>query len=60
MPNLHQLTGTELDKTSAATDYLLNLNDKCHVLEPLLAAKLDTLRSDLTAEREDRANLAKS
>lgn len=58
--NLYQLTGTELDRAHEAADYLLALQDKAEILEPMLAAKLDTLRMDLKTEREDRLNLAKS
>jgi hypothetical protein len=36
----------------AAAEYLLRLKDP---IEPLLAIKLDTLRADLTVEKEDRA-----
>ncbi len=49
--NLGQLTTAELGKAHAAADYLLGLKDH---IEPVLAIKLDTLRSDLTVEKEDR------
>jgi hypothetical protein len=51
------LTGTEVDKAHAAADYLLK---HCEVLklEPVVQIKLDTLRSDLTVEQEERRRIA--
>lgn len=57
--NLYQLTGTELDRAHEAADYLLSLQDKAEILETMLAAKLDTLRMDLTAEREERTQISR-
>lgn len=58
MPNLDQLTGSELDKTHAAVDYLLSpvISER---LDSGLRIKLDTLRADLSAEQEDRRKIAK-
>jgi hypothetical protein len=61
MPNLHQLTGVELDRARDAANYLLTVNaEKVEILEPILNVKLDTLRADLTSEQEDRRKLAAS
>jgi hypothetical protein len=58
MPNLHELTGVELDKAYAAADFLLSsiMRER---LDDSLRVKLDTLRADLGAEQEDRRKIAK-
>ena len=56
--NLHELTGTELDRAYTATDYLLSPVMSEH-LGDSLRVKLDTLRADLGAEQEDRRRIAK-
>jgi hypothetical protein len=57
--NLHELTGKELDRAYAATDYLLSPVMSGH-LDDSLRVKLDTLRADLSAEQEDRRKLARN
>lgn len=59
MPNLGELTGTELDRTTNAVTYLLSpvIRER---LPQDLRVKLDTFRADLAAEREDRRKLAAS
>lgn len=56
MPYDH-LTGTEVDRSHAAASYLLDHADHLR-LEPVMIAKLSTLRSDLTVEQEERRKLA--
>jgi hypothetical protein len=53
------LTGKELDTAWEAADRLLTLSDRLG-MEASLMVKLDTLRADLTAEKEDRRKLAES
>jgi hypothetical protein len=52
MTYLRNLTPAELTKTYEAADHLCQIPA---YLDPELAIKLDTLRADLTAEMEDRA-----
>jgi hypothetical protein len=54
--NLHELNGQQLDRAYESVGFLLSLKDH---LDPALAIKLDTLRADLTAEREDRRRIAR-
>lgn len=55
--NLHQLTSTELGKARDAADYLCSLPAG---VDAVLAVKLDTLRADMNAEIEDRADAGAS
>jgi hypothetical protein len=52
MTYLRQLTTAELSKAHQAADYLCGIPAR---LDRELAVKIDTLRADLTAEIEDRA-----
>lgn len=51
------LTGAEVDKAHAAAEYLVTHQDHLK-LEPIVRVKLDTLRADLTAEQEERREIA--
>lgn len=53
------LTGVELDEAHDAADTLLKLGDLLK-LERYMVVKLDTLRSDLATEQEDRRRIARS
>jgi hypothetical protein len=56
MPGLHaQLTSSELARAIQATQTLCSLEP---YIDRLTWVKIDTLRADLLAEREDRARLA--
>jgi hypothetical protein len=55
---LGELTGTELDRTNNAVNYLLSPIIRAHLPNDL-RIKLDTFMADLEAEQEDRRNLAK-
>ena len=51
------LTGTEVDKAHDAADYLIEQGELLE-LEPIITAKLSSLRADLTAEQEERRQIA--
>jgi hypothetical protein len=56
MPGLHaQLTSSELTGALDATQTLLKLEP---YIDPLTYTKISILRTDLTAEQDDRARLA--
>jgi hypothetical protein len=57
MGRFDELNGQQLDAAYAAADLLLSMK---HRLDPVLAVKLDTLRADLGAERDERRRIAQS
>jgi hypothetical protein len=52
------LTGTEVNKAHDAAEYLMEHKDALRI-DAVTASKISTLWSDLTAEQEDRRQIAK-